>query len=141
MGCSAPQQQILPPVTIHNRHTRRVCAFSSVGIPHPKNRNTDDNHPSFRCKTDYRKDVLTWLKRASSASGDESQSATVTGSSDVGSPPSYQRTPENPRNRTLCSARTVPRLAHARHLRSDYRPDIPSPPPAFKVVAAMVRNR
>ncbi|GIY18778.1 hypothetical protein CDAR_580341 [Caerostris darwini] len=48
MGCSAPQQQILPPVTIHNRHTRRVCAFSSVGIPHPKNRNTDDNHSFFQ---------------------------------------------------------------------------------------------
>lgn len=61
---------------------------------------------------------------------DGSRSATVTGSCDVGSPPSFPRTPENRRNRTLCSPGPSPSTTHARHLRSGYRPNHPPIPPS-----------
>lgn len=52
-----------------------------------------------------------------------------------GSPPSYQRTPENPRNQALCSARTIPRQCACAGA------SIRLPPPLVaKVVAAMVEG-
>ncbi|GFW76386.1 hypothetical protein TNCV_1581651 [Trichonephila clavipes] len=69
--------------------------------------NTDANNAFNRDgRIDHRRVSLPGRKGHRPVVGDGSQSATVTGSSDVGSPPSNQRTPENPRNRTLCSART-----------------------------------